>query len=822
MALENFGVNESLPEGLASDGQTIYMVGQANKTLYRINPVTAEGSPIGNISNFGTGESKPTGLAFHKNELYMVGRTGKCLYKVSISTGRAKKVGKQTNFGGMENKPQGLASNGEILYMTGAQNNVLYSVEVEGSDAGKAKKIGSFESGDNEPHGLTYHKDEKQLYMIGGEHNNLYKVNINSGTLERVEHPEGLGVEERKLTGITYYNNKIHFVGQQQNRLYAIDENNSGFPVGSEIIRTGGMRDIGRPIDDPPGSTQVTPQSGGQSRLLFAEQSEYWTPISDPDDFYKYIPIVTSIGLTNQTATIPIEFLKGTASANKQQQGGFAYSGGFGIGASVEGTQLFFKGITGAKTMGTSGTDITYTKSAKNTASNFSATATIDLTSCGSHSLPRITLTSGKPVLPQRLWIILPTTGITTGVAEITGQDYHGQTIKERFTIRNLGLRRAIPTKSYFRPYVTSGDQSTLDTLSERPDLDTPLKLSTYSETAITISSSGIAGASSIEIKTYDESQTVTFNLNDNNGFRGWTVEAQKGGDVCHTYIGVVPVSFTTSLSRDQALTYDFECLAYDMKQYQNAEGLDTKEKNNNNQYPNTSSIIAPRSTASASPSPRPSAGMDIRSGAFRQDPQGDPNTWDKTGRTDIDPQFYQASQELFTGWQSQLSITNPLTGETSTIPLLDATFTINQTIEQAMVIMGERNPGPYYRSGLREVTLSGNMLLTRERDWITEFEDNSEFLNSELLLLNVTTGGFPYQTTFKFGRGQLTTAPDASVDGLGLISVPFNMAFFQDQGGVADDFKIYSIYHQNDWFGGQEEDKYRDTQNNGGLDPTK
>ena len=127
------------------------------------------------------------------------------------------------------------------------------------------------------------------------------------------------------------------------------------------------------------------------------------------------------------------------------------------------------------------------------------------------------------------------------------------------------------------------------------------------------------------------------------------------------------------------------------MKQYENAEGQDTKLE-------------------TYLPS-RPSAGMDIRS-----------------SRTAITSNFYQSSQELFTGWQSQLRITSPLTGVTSTIPLLDSTFTVNQTIEQAMVIMGERNPGPYYRSGLREVTLSGNMLLTKERDWVTEFEDNTEF----------------------------------------------------------------------------------------------
>ena len=799
MALENFGVNESLPEGLASDGHNMYLVGQTRKALYRINPVTAEATQIGNLTNFGAGEMKPVGLAFHQDNLYMVGRTGKCLYKVSTVTGKASKVGAHVNFGGVENKPQGLASDGQTLYMTGAQNNNLYSVETEGKEAGKAKKISSFENLDNEPRGLTYNTDESQLYMIGGEHNSLYTLDPQTGSGQRVNHPTGFDVDEERPSGITFHDGKLHLVGQQQRQLYAIGDDGVGQTAGSDIIRTGGLGDIG--LQQPGGigrpdsageSGSARPQSGGESRLLFAEQSVYWTGLNGnvgdvssgrtgvPFLFYKYIPIVTSIGLTNQTATIPIEFLKGTASANKQQQGGFAYSGGFSIGASSEGTQLFFKGITGAKIDDRIVTnDLTRTTS-KNAAIDLTAANTnlgasssaipISLTPGTPVNLSGIDLTSSStpdnrvynisegtgpekvighfPISPQRLWI----NGAAGKKIIITGYDYHNQKIREVLTTTGS----PIPTKTYFRHYVTNRDN-----LADG---------SVYSSSASAITIDAESGTTgSVDIYSCDETQSVVFNLNDNKEYSGWTVEAQKGGGVCHTYTGVVPVSFSTSLSRDQALTFDFECLAYGMNQYQNAENQDTK--------------VTRLTTPGLTNDPRPSAGMDIRDKRFNNQ----------------DILFKQSDQQLATGWQSYLQIATP--GENpKVVPLLDATFTVNQTIEQAMVIMGERNPGPYFRSGLREVTLSGNMLLTQDRDWITEFEENSTFTSCTLIFSNVVTAGFPYRTIFKFGKGQLTTAPDASVDGLGLISMPFNMSFFDDST-TPQDFKIIAVYSQDSWF---------------------
>ena len=272
---------------------------------------------------------------------------------------------------------------------------------------------------------------------------------------------------------------------------------------------------------------------------------------------------------------------------------------------------------------------------------------------------------------------------------------------------------------------------------------------------------------------------TVTFRLQDEDFLGGWTVEAQKGAGVVHTYIGVYPVSMSVSLARTQVLTYDFTCVAWDMRPYENAAGKDTTQ----------------------------GRGQTIGGVNLQNDDHGNPLTFTGDTGTAGNPAFKNAAQELYTGWQCQLKIARP--GDAASlaevIPLLDTTFTVNQTIEQAELIIGERNPGPLFRSGLREVTLSGTMLLTEERNWIQEFQDNSVFEHGELVLANITTGGFPYKTIFRFGQGQLTTSPDATVDGLGLISVPFNMMFFDDDFGEPTDFYIEAIYHQDDWFrGGQ------------------
>ena len=643
---------------------------------------------------------------------------------------------------------------------------------------------------------------------------------------------------------------------------------------------------------------QFTTQSGGNSRLLFGQQTNYYTrvPIVDTSDaraqgktlgnFYKYIPIVTAITLADQTETISIEFLKGSSSANKYQQGPFRYGGGFSIGASTEGTQLFFQGITNdkepvAKPATFPGLEIagtwttrygTFSGSPNMNLNNMEVTGGADPTTATDTwtSFPMTSefgdTTEDKP---QRLEVVIGKNGGESaseeqGTVEIEGYDYHGQRIRERIRIQKPNTSDASfsRTRSYFgKPP---------DGRNTRFRVQEPLVMSTTPPFTEPINQA------SLGIRSRDERVEVTFDLQDADFLGGWTIEAQKGSGVVHTYVGVYPVSMSVSLARTSALTYDFECLAWDMHPYENAAAVDTTEgkltipgvhledgvmalrfdldRNPDTIASGTYTVTIPPLggyTAAVSSAVKIRGSGDVATGTstwsvpvtysgsgtateagiealvpavtgggtvdsttkdgilstidyetFSSTITSSSSTANRTPSGKLP--FGQSPQELYTGWQCQLKLARPGRPDdpATVIPLLDTTFTVNQTIEQAELIIGERNPGPLFRSGLREVTLSGTMLLTRDRNWIQEFRDNAVFDKGELILANIVTGGFPYTTVFKFGHGQLTTAPDATVDGLGLVSVPFNMMFFDEDFGDPTDFSIVVTYHQEDWFG--------------------
>ena len=116
--VRRFGVaaNESSPQGLASIGTTLYMVGQGNQVLYTLNTSTGVAEQVGSAGPddppFGVNERSPRGLASIGTTLYMVGDVGKSMYTVDTTTGEAEQVGLASYFGtGNPNiRPQGLAS----------------------------------------------------------------------------------------------------------------------------------------------------------------------------------------------------------------------------------------------------------------------------------------------------------------------------------------------------------------------------------------------------------------------------------------------------------------------------------------------------------------------------------------------------------------------------------------------------------------------------------------------------------------------------------------------------------------------------------------
>ena len=85
---KNFGVGESDPRGLASNGTILYMVGAKTNALYSVETIGTDfgkATRIGNAEAFGIEETSPQGLAYHNNNLYMVGTKNSSLYTLDIT-----------------------------------------------------------------------------------------------------------------------------------------------------------------------------------------------------------------------------------------------------------------------------------------------------------------------------------------------------------------------------------------------------------------------------------------------------------------------------------------------------------------------------------------------------------------------------------------------------------------------------------------------------------------------------------------------------------------------------------------------------------------
>ena len=141
-----FGVGENNnPFGLAAIGNTLYMVGATHGRLYTLNidpaDTISDGSAdqVGSLAaGFGVDELGTTGLATVGNTLYMVGQSNRVLYSLNIdsadtiSDGSADQVGSlAAGFGVGEGGPTGLAAIGNTLYMVGQNNDVLYALRYQ-------------------------------------------------------------------------------------------------------------------------------------------------------------------------------------------------------------------------------------------------------------------------------------------------------------------------------------------------------------------------------------------------------------------------------------------------------------------------------------------------------------------------------------------------------------------------------------------------------------------------------------------------------------------------------------------------------------------
>jgi len=240
-----FGVSEDIPIGLASIGNTLYMVGDINDALYTLNTSTGIATRVGSATNFGVNEDQPSGLASIGNTLYMIGRTTDALYTLNTSTGIATRVGSATQFGVNEASPSGLGAIGSTLYMLGDRTNALYTLNTA---TGRATRVGtSFRFGVSEhaPTGLA--SIGSTLYMVGQANDALYTLNTSTGIATRVGSATNFGVNEASPEALAAIGDTLYMVGRDNDVLYTLqyfEPNVDATFTGAAGLKTGDF-DIG-------------------------------------------------------------------------------------------------------------------------------------------------------------------------------------------------------------------------------------------------------------------------------------------------------------------------------------------------------------------------------------------------------------------------------------------------------------------------------------------------------------------------------------------------------------------------------------------------
>ncbi len=237
-----FGVGEINPYDLAVIDNTLYMAGLETDFLYTLNIDPDDSTPdgmaiqVGSVEDFGVGEEGPTGLAAISNTLYMVGLNNDVLYTVNIDPddstpdGMAIQVGRTpAGFNVGETLPTGLAAISNTLYMVGHAKNALYTLNIDPADGtaddGRAMQVGvlsaGFGVGEDQVNGLG--AIGTTLYMVGQRNDVLYTLDTGTGMAIQVGMANQFGVSEGIPRGLAAIGNALYMVvGGSNGALFAL------------------------------------------------------------------------------------------------------------------------------------------------------------------------------------------------------------------------------------------------------------------------------------------------------------------------------------------------------------------------------------------------------------------------------------------------------------------------------------------------------------------------------------------------------------------------------------------------------------------------
>lgn len=219
--VENFGVGEIGPLGLASHDGVLYMSGWNNRTLYSVDETTGMATAIG--SAFPSSRSC-RGLASHNGVLYFLENRDDALYTIDPSNARLTRVGNaESGFGVDEFNAGDITSHNGILYMTGFDTDRLYTLNTTTGVATRVANRRQFNVGESAPFGLASHKGV--LYMTGDTTDILYTLNPSSAIATRVGSATDFGIGVNSTSALTSHNGVLYMTASTPySNLYRLNE----------------------------------------------------------------------------------------------------------------------------------------------------------------------------------------------------------------------------------------------------------------------------------------------------------------------------------------------------------------------------------------------------------------------------------------------------------------------------------------------------------------------------------------------------------------------------------------------------------------------
>lgn len=239
---QQFDNDETYPNGIAAIGNTLYMVGDSNDTLYELDTNTGAANRIGNATQFGIIGSKfaAKGLTSIGDALYMVASgSGNLagLYTIDTATSVATRIGSTTNFDITEPDilfftPSSLVAFDDTLYLgaivittrsTTTSRLYRFNVDDDGNFDGSATRVGTSDGfGVNEQTARGLAAIGDTLYMTGSTTDALYTVDAATGIATRVGNTIRFDAREPFPIGLATIGNTLYMIGSGGDALYVI------------------------------------------------------------------------------------------------------------------------------------------------------------------------------------------------------------------------------------------------------------------------------------------------------------------------------------------------------------------------------------------------------------------------------------------------------------------------------------------------------------------------------------------------------------------------------------------------------------------------